>query len=241
MNPLDALELDVGGGRRAGDERDRPSGLRGLGEPSDGVGHGGHDLLLADDAQVVVGHERQRPPARAPAAVEDDRAGLGDPERAARQHAVEGVEVSRRQQRLVAHELDARDVRRRLGRDREPRRTALAARIGERVGEPAARDAVDGRAVVRDALAEQLHVGGGGAGRAVVASRRRAARACRRAPRGCGRGSQPARRSRHQSRNVWSGMSGRSRIAVQPLSIGIAPSRCLSGPRPSLARRCARS
>ena len=49
-----------------------------------------------DDAEVVVGHERERAAALRRAAVEHDRAGLRDRERAAGEGAVEGVEVVRR-------------------------------------------------------------------------------------------------------------------------------------------------
>ena len=51
--------------------------------------------VLGDDAEVVVGHERERPPALCGAAVEHDRAGLGDGERAAGEGAVEAVELLR--------------------------------------------------------------------------------------------------------------------------------------------------
>ena len=48
-----------------------------------------------------VGHERERAAAAVGAAVEHDRAGLGDRERAAGQHAVEAVELARGDRRIV--------------------------------------------------------------------------------------------------------------------------------------------
>ena len=49
------------------------------------------------DAQVVVGHQRERPAPLPRAAVEHDRAGLRDRERGSGQGAVETVELMRRQ------------------------------------------------------------------------------------------------------------------------------------------------
>ena len=63
VDALDAVELDVGSGRRAGDERDRAAVGGGVGELRDGVGHRGDDVARLDDADVMVGHERQRAPA----------------------------------------------------------------------------------------------------------------------------------------------------------------------------------
>ena len=48
MHALDAIELDVGGGRRAGDERDRVARI----ELGDRVRDGGDDLIGLDDADV---------------------------------------------------------------------------------------------------------------------------------------------------------------------------------------------
>jgi len=60
-------------------------------ESVDGLGHHAHDLILAHDTEVIVGHERERPPALTRAAVEHDRAGLGDGDRGAGERAVETV------------------------------------------------------------------------------------------------------------------------------------------------------
>src|SRR3954471_5925449 len=83
MDALDALELDVRRGRGAGDEGDGLRVARGGLEGGDRVGDGGDDLLRVDHAEVVVGDECERAPAGFRATVEDDRAGLGDRERAA--------------------------------------------------------------------------------------------------------------------------------------------------------------
>ena len=53
------------------------------------------DLRLADDADVEVGHERERAAPLLRAAGEDDRAGLGDRGRAAGECAVDAVELVR--------------------------------------------------------------------------------------------------------------------------------------------------
>src|SRR3954468_5430630 len=78
MYALDAVELDVGGGARAGDQRDRPPLAGGVRERGHGVGHRRDDGLRPYDADVMVGHERQRAPAGLGTGVEHDRPGLGD-------------------------------------------------------------------------------------------------------------------------------------------------------------------
>ena len=67
----------------------------------------GH-LVGPDDDQVEVGHQGERPAALAGAVVEDDRAGLGDRDRAAGHHARRPVEFGGGQRRRVADQLDAR-------------------------------------------------------------------------------------------------------------------------------------
>ena len=85
VHALDPVELDVRGGRRPGDERERPArALTDVLELLDGLRHEPHDLILADDADMKVRHERQRPPALPRAAVENERADLGDGDGAAR-------------------------------------------------------------------------------------------------------------------------------------------------------------
>src|SRR5947209_5594377 len=53
------------------------------------------DQEIPDDADMEVRDERQRAAAGALTAVEHDRAGLGDRERAAAQHAVQRIELQR--------------------------------------------------------------------------------------------------------------------------------------------------
>ena len=252
VNALDALELDVGGGRRAGDERDRPPGhCAASASRATASGTEATTCSSPDHAQVVVGHERQRPPARAPRrrrarSCRSRRSRARSPSARRRGASRSRADNSGSSRTSSTPAI----VRRRLGRYREPqpaprsRHAAASASASPPLG-----DAVDGRTVVRDALAEQLHVGGRRRRPRGSRARRRAGpRACRRGPSGCGRGRPRGRSSRPAALapatspgTSASGMSGRSRIAVQPLSIGIAPSRPPSGPRPSLARRCARS
>ena len=60
------------------------------------------DLAGADDDQVEVGHQGERAAALPGAVVQDDRAGLGDRDRAARHDAGHPVEFGRRERRGVA-------------------------------------------------------------------------------------------------------------------------------------------
>ena len=55
-------------------------GSGGVAERRDRLGDEADDLVVADDAEVIVGQEREGPPPLAGAAVEDDRPRLGDPE-----------------------------------------------------------------------------------------------------------------------------------------------------------------
>ena len=58
VNTLHPAELDVRGGRGAGDERDRAGGIGGGGaEPGNGLGDEADHLVFTDDAEVVVGQE----------------------------------------------------------------------------------------------------------------------------------------------------------------------------------------
>ena len=116
MDALDALELDVGGRRRARDEDDRAPIAGGRGEAGDQLGHGLDDLLLADDADVEVGHECDRAAALALAAVERDRARLGTRRGTGRQGAVEPVELGRREATVFDQlDLGRRDRVRQIG------------------------------------------------------------------------------------------------------------------------------
>ena len=68
VHSADPRHLDVGGGGRTGDRRDeRGPGRR---EGSEGLGHGLDHLIGQDDAQVVVGDERERAPALHPVRAE---------------------------------------------------------------------------------------------------------------------------------------------------------------------------
>ena len=208
------------------------------GERGHGVGHRRHDRAGLDDAQVQVGHERQRPPAGARAAVEHDRAGLGDRQRAAGEHAVEPVEVARRERRVVDHELDARD----LGRARRPAPRCGAPRGGRRSRRPRrpgrrarragrwrgtrrrARRSARPRRRCRRRRARRRR--GRRAGRPALRARGRAPRARGRGPRRAaltGSATSPGTSAR--------GTSGSSRISVQRFSPGARPA---SGPAAGL-------
>src|SRR5262245_22944078 len=93
VDAFDPVQLDVAGGGRAADPGERPGGV----EDVEGVGYVGDDLVGLDDADVQVRDEGERPPTLTRAVVEDDRAGLGDPDAGSGDDAVEGVEVGGRE------------------------------------------------------------------------------------------------------------------------------------------------
>ena len=242
------------GGGRAGDEGDRAALARRLLERGDGVRDAGDDRVRAHDADVVVGHERERAAAGLGAAVEHDRARVGDGQRAAGDDGVERVELG-----------DGRAAGPRAGGTPSPSVDADVARVAQRLAhaavEVAGGDAAHGRPVLGHALAEQLdgavaatarRPSGRRAGRPARPAPGRAprarARGCRPAP--CSRAASAARRRRAAARRPPAsggpapgcprvappvaerlrGGSGRSRIASSPGSAAAA-----SGPRPSLA------
>ena len=122
----------------------------------DGVGHAGHDRACLDDAHVPVGHERERPAAGALAAVEHDRAGLGDRQSGAGEHAVELIERLRGERRVVDHDLDAGPQVGPARRHRDPLRAALAAQPRDGLGQVGGGHARDRRPVLGHALAEAV-------------------------------------------------------------------------------------
>ena len=69
------------------------AGRGGRREPGHGLGDEPDDLVGADDAQVIVGQEREGPPPLPCPAVEDDRPRLGDRQGAGGEDAVDGVEL----------------------------------------------------------------------------------------------------------------------------------------------------
>src|SRR3954447_17882000 len=93
VNALDPVELDVRGGRRPGDEGERPALPDGLLEPLDGFRNKAHDTLGEDDAEGGVRNERKGPPPLPRAAIEHDGAGLGDGKCTTGERAGERVEV----------------------------------------------------------------------------------------------------------------------------------------------------
>ncbi len=206
-------------------------------ERADRVGHGGDDLRALHEAEMQVGDERQRAPARALAAIEDDRAGLRDGQRAAGQGAVERIEVAHAEP-VVLHELEAvgPPALEQPGRHAEAARAVLGAHLRDGLGQGVG--LAHGGAVVRHALGEARHrVAAGGGGRLVglrldALAGRHVAQGGAHAPEDV----RHARSSRHQSLNVCLGTSGSSRERVHGRSAAPA-----SGPRPSLAARWAAS
>jgi len=85
-----------------------------LAEQPDRLRHGLHRLVGAHDAQVHVGHQRDRAPALVGLAVEHDRARLGDRDPRGGDDGGQGVEVRRGERVLarVAHDADVRRQRR---------------------------------------------------------------------------------------------------------------------------------
>ena len=154
--PSTRLELDVGGRGRPGDERHGRRAARPSGADRGRLGDELDDLAPRDDADVEVGDERERAAALARARGEDERAGLGDRDRAAGEHAVERVELARRQA-VVLDDLDAAG-RQSSGKPAGTtiRDAAVRSRLGDRGARSPARDAAHLGAVVADALAEEL-------------------------------------------------------------------------------------
>ena len=158
VDALDADELDVNRGRRARDESNRPALGGDLRQRGHAVGHGRNDVSGSDDAQVVVGHQRERAAPGGAHAVEHDRSRFGDRERAARQHAVQLVELAGRERGLVPYQLDAIDLPRRgLRRHRDAARLALLARGHQRARQLLVAHSSHGRPIVSDAPAKQVH------------------------------------------------------------------------------------
>ena len=118
MNSLDALETDVGGRRRTGDEDQRLSGARGRLEALEELRHRLDHLIPCHDADVEVGDERDRAPALTRPAVERDRSGIRTGNGARRDRGVQGIELRRRQP-VILDESDARRAKRgrEIGRD----------------------------------------------------------------------------------------------------------------------------
>ncbi len=130
------------------------------------------DLVVADDAKVVVGHEGEGPPPLPRPAVEHDRSGLRDTERAGGQHAVARVEPIVGEPR-VAEQLETRrqPFRGQAVRHGQPLHSPGGARRCDRRGQVAGRDPPDHRLVLGDSLDELSDPLGarGGVGPEVVA------------------------------------------------------------------------
>jgi hypothetical protein len=246
---LHPLELDVAGRGRSADPGQRA--LRG--QDGQRLADQRHDLAGVHDAQVVVGHERDRPPALAGRPVEHDGPGLGDRHRRRRDHAVAAVQHVRGQL-VIGHELDASGRHRQVqaGRDDDAAGAAPRQRGRGLIGQPVRRGAPHQRPVVGQPAGQQAEQ----LGRIQLAPL--PVGACDRA-RGSGQGGCRVRRPdpgqhlgpgahagsrcsrRHHSRNVLAGGTGMSRALVQADKGG---GRCLIRRpwpviRPSRPARCA--
>ena len=234
MHALDPLELDVGGRRRPRDERDRARRSR-TAAPSARIASGTrvHDLATRGrrtGGGRAPGSARGALPG---AAVQHDRAGLGDRQRAARDHGVDPRRAPRcraargaARRSAAATRRAARRAPRTVSRDepfdhaaptsRSAARTTLA-----RYSATRSANSVDGVAR-RHAIA------------ATAAGRTRATRAAQRVAH-ARPGSPHAPRSRHHSLNEVVGHL-RQLAARRPAAERAQPA---ASPRPSRARRCA--
>ena len=153
VDTLDPLELDVARRGRAAD----PGLGTGRLEARESLRNRANDLIHAHDAHMQVRKQAQHAAALVGAGIEDDRACLGDGDRAAGDDAVETVQVLIREWRVVDDSLEPdapeprsgepdgrRDAPRRVGRqDRPDRRRQLRGACP-----------VDGRPVVAHPLHE---------------------------------------------------------------------------------------
>ncbi len=157
MDALDPAELDIRGRRRARDERDGTT-FRGdeIAQAGDRLGHEVNDLGVPDDANVQVRHERERAPALCRPCGEDDGSRLGDPEGAAGDHTVEGIE-SPRVELEVVDELDPLRPPRagHACRCDQASSSTLYADRSDRRRDLALVDSADIRAIVRRPLVKQ--------------------------------------------------------------------------------------
>ena len=156
---LHPVELDVRARRGPGDERDRRAALaHGGRQRGDRLGHELHDLSGADDADVVVGDEREQAPPASALPIEHERAGLGDRHRAPGHRAVDGVKLGRAETRVLDHLHVARAPwARQLGRHHDAAQPHLRARGADGVGQPPGAHRPHLRLVVGHPLGEALH------------------------------------------------------------------------------------
>jgi hypothetical protein len=131
VNSLDVIELDVGRGRRPGDEHQRAAVVANeRSQPADRLGNELHDPLRLEDAHVEVRDERQGASTVRCTAGENDGAGLRDCEFATSEHAVECLQL-RCRELGVFDRFEARRTprRRKLGRDAETAHASASAGV----------------------------------------------------------------------------------------------------------------
>src|SRR6266851_8849736 len=149
VDALDSFQFDVGGGRRARHERERST--LATTKRSERLRHRLHDLIRANDADVDVRDERERAPALHCSAGEDERAGLGDRNRAPRDDAVESIKLVRAQ----AVDVDRVGRSPRFGETPRDADTAAARKLAEQVAQSRCRRPLDTGAIVEKALAQE--------------------------------------------------------------------------------------
>ena len=180
---------------------------------------------------MQVGHERQRAAPLRRSAGEDDRAGLGDRGGAAGECAVDVVQLVCAQP-VILDEIDAGGPQGQLRRDRQPADAAFGADAADRNLDLRGVDPRDHRAIVADAVAEELRPRLG-----VERARRGGRSGChlqrprRRSPSALGRATRSARRVNAASTN-------RESFAAPAISDHASASSRPAGTAACAARRC---
>ena len=222
----DGPEISVSGARRSPHRRLHPLEC---------LAHRGTHELGRDDADVQVGHQRQRADALTGPAVQHDGAGLRDGGGAAGEHAVHPIE--RRDRRITRRLHPGRQpALRQIPRHGQAAGTVRRADLGDQRGHAGPTDAVHGARGTRPPALRTARPGRPAPAASPAALRRLTAAAGRPGPRGCGPARPHGRRSCHHSRKLCGATAGRSRPAVQAL-IGPAPATRAGSTR---ASRCAR-
>src|SRR6266566_1682309 len=149
VDALDSFQFDVRGGRRARHERERST--LATAKRGERLRHSLHDLIRSNDADVDVRDERERAPAFHFSAGEDERAGLGDRDRAPRDDAVESIKLVRAQA-VVFYRVGRSPP---LGETTRDGDTAAARKLAEQILQSRCRRRLDPRAIVEKALAQE--------------------------------------------------------------------------------------
>lgn len=223
VDTLHAVEFDVRGRGRSGDARQWPARVTDeMVKHGDRLGNEFDDPIRGHDTDVHVRDERERAATLRRTAREHDRSRLSNRDLARGDDTVEQVELVRRELRVFDElELLRQPLGRKPRRNAEPLHATPYADLRYGCAHAAGMGALDGCLVCGDALFEEPAEFGAGpcADPAIAAlddgSTGRAR--CQRAPNAV-ENLLPAHRERHHSRNVCSGMAGRSRACIQAWS-----------------------